>query len=143
MCLSLSLQRLLVLPWSGAHALGDGPSSSLLLEGTVGLVGAAAAPVGPIAVGRGGLSCSGAAGCSVGTCPVSGSVGEQLCLCQGCPFSVPCCWATLQACNCSPSPGGTAMLHQEMPLQMENKTTWRDGRCFLRAGRRGCIVLEC
>lgn len=50
---------------------------------------------------------------------------------------------TLRMGKRSLSPGGTAMLRQEMPLQMENKTTWRDGRCFPREERCGCIVLKC
>lgn len=60
----------------------------------------------------------------VGGCRESGSAGRRLCLCQGCPFLLR---AALQAQNPSQSSGGTAVLSEEMPLQMEtnNLKGWR------------------
>lgn len=55
-----------------------------------------------------------------GGCPESGSAGRRLCSFPGCPFLL---HAVLQAQNLSASPGGTAVLRQEMPLQMETQTT--------------------
>lgn len=59
-----------------------------------------------------------------GGCRESGSVGRRLCLCQGCPFLLR---AALQAQNPSQSSGGTTVLREEMPLQMEtnNLKGWR------------------
>lgn len=114
-----------MLPGSGAEALGGEPGSCPLLEGAAGPVGTAVTRVGPVAAGRGFCRARRLRGCSAGGCPAPGSVGGRLCLRRGCPFSVP---------RCERAPGGTAVLRQETPLQMETKTTWRDGRCFLKEG---------
>lgn len=132
-----------MLPGFGAQALGDEPGSCPLAEGAAGLMGAAVTQVGPVTVRRRGLPRLEPEGLLGWGLPCVRQRGQAALLVPGLPLLCAALLGdSLRACSHSPSPGGTAMLCQETPLQMETKATWRDGRCFPRGGGRGCIVLK-
>lgn len=137
MCPSLSLQRLSVLPGSGAQALGDESGSCPLVEGAA---GAAVIQVGPITVGRGVLLCSEASGLLSWRLPCVRQHGQAALLVPGRPLLCATLLGdSLRACPWwdSDALSGNAAANGDK----NNLEGWQ--MLPKRGGGRGCIVLKC